>query len=123
MGNATLTGIRCSDCGAELQEEQRPCPVCGSAARTYSIQMDARAVALSSLKAEARDRTGFKKVTQIVREKVAGFSKRLAREWLRIDRTDRAVTRKTHRVEEQRPDGQWVTVHDETQELPAKRRP
>lgn len=117
-----MTGIRCSGCGAELQEEQRPCPVCGSAARTYSIHIEDKVVVLSSLKAEARDPTGFKKVTQIVREKVAGFSKRLAREWLRIDRSDRAVTRKVHRVEEQGPDGQWVTVHDETQDFPAKRR-
>ena len=97
--------------------------MCGSAARTHSIQIDAKAVVLSSLKAEARDPTGFKKVTQIVREKVSGFSKRLAREWLRIYRSDRAVTRKVHRVEEQGPDGQWITIHDETQDFPAKRRP
>ena len=70
----------------------------------------------------ARTATGFKKVEQVVREKIAGASKRLAREILRIDRTAPNVTRKVHHVEEQDEHGGWKTVHDEQKEYPAKRR-
>ena len=48
---------------------------------------------------------------------------RLARESLRIDRSDPAKTVKTHRVEERQDDGSWEVVHNERPEYPAKRRP
>ena len=30
-----MTPIKCSNCGRELQENERPCPDCGCSARTY----------------------------------------------------------------------------------------
>jgi hypothetical protein len=57
----------------------------------------------------------------IERTKISRFG-RLSRESLRFDRSDPAKTTKTHRVEEQQPDGSWTVVHDEQEEYPAKRK-
>ncbi len=62
-------------------------------------------------------------IDHVQRNKKGGHSGRPVREDLRIDRTDPKVTVKTHRVEEQAPDGTWTIVHDERVESPAKRRP
>jgi len=45
-----------------------------------------------------------------------------AREELEIDRSDMNKTIKRHHVKEFE-NGEWITVHDETLEYPAKRRP
>jgi hypothetical protein len=47
---------------------------------------------------------------------------RVARESLRFDRSSPHETMKTHRVEELGDGGEWVVVHEETAEFPAKRR-
>lgn len=77
---------------------------------------------VSSLGMEHKDVTGFLKVKQMVRGKISGFTKRLAREWLRIDRSDPKVTRKFHRVEEKGEDGKWVLMHDEQKDFKSRRR-
>jgi hypothetical protein len=62
-------------------------------------------------------------ITKFVeRTKLSAFGK-LARESLRLDRSEPDKTVKAHRVEEQREDGSWEVVHDERIEYPAKRRP
>jgi hypothetical protein len=57
----------------------------------------------------------------VERTKLSEFGK-LARESLRLDRSESEKTVKTHRVEEHREDGSWEVVHDECMEYPAKRR-
>ena len=57
----------------------------------------------------------------VERTKLSRLGK-LARESLRYDRTDPTRTTKTHRVEEQQPDGSWTVEHDEREEYPAKRK-
>ena len=34
-----MTSIKCRSCGRQLQEDERPCPGCGSAARAYEATL------------------------------------------------------------------------------------
>lgn len=47
------------------------------------------------------------------REKISGNTRSLSREFLTIDRTDQAFTKKVHRVEEKGDDGSYHVVHEE----------
>jgi len=125
MGDSIVSHIRCGQCGRELQENEQPCPACGSGVRAYSVELVVGEVhALVSIGFKHRDALGFVKMQAVVREKISRFTKRLAREVLRFDRATPDVTRKFHHVEERDANGKWNTVHNEEKEFPSKcRRP
>ena len=123
---AVLNGPVCSKCGFDFGEsaERYPCPHCGTTARLYSVSMSASVGMRATLKGTHR-RPGFAGfVTEFVsRMKRARTSRLLAKEDLRIDRSDPNKTVKTHHVEEFQSDGTWKVEHDHRDEYPAKRRP
>jgi hypothetical protein len=116
---------RCTKCGYDYGDgEQPPCPTCGSTERTFPKYLTGQVGTMGSLGGVKR-RPGYPRgwvIKFVERTKLSGLGK-LARESLRIDRSDPNKTVKTHRVEEQQDDGSWQLEHDERKEYPAKRRP
>ena len=125
-GWAEMTGASCTSCGFDRtgSPEGEPCPQCGATARLFGLSMGASVGVLASIGGKHR-RPGFAGfVTEFLsRMKRAGKSRLLAKEDLRIDRSDPDKTVKTHHVEEFQPDGTWKVEHDHRDEFPAKRRP
>ena len=114
----------CSKCGRPYESnEQPPCPECGETRRTFEQLVTATVTTRASVSG-VHTRLGYPGwVTRFVeRTKISRLGK-LARESLQFDRSHPEKTVKTHRVEEQQPDGEWKVVHDEEVEYPAKRRP
>lgn len=65
MGNEVGSRIRCGECGkllverSDLQPEERPpCPLCGSRARRFEIELCSRLHIRSGLRTRARHETG-----------------------------------------------------------------
>jgi DNA-directed RNA polymerase subunit RPC12/RpoP len=115
--------LACADCETPYEPGQTgpPCRECGS--RVAAKPLDAAVTFRASLGMKAR-RPGLKGflVQHVQRSKIAGKTGWLAREVLRIDRSDPIRTVKTHLVEELQPDGRWKVEHDERVEYPSARR-
>ncbi len=114
----------CGNCEKPLRPDESPCKNCGSTRRRYNVTMTTDLVfSRTTLKTVAKTPSGFKKIEGVVGNKIAGASKWIAEEILRIDRTDPHYTEKTHVVREQDPTtGEWITVHNERKKTLAKRR-
>jgi len=120
--------ILCNQCGAILPEantesSRPPCPYCGSTDKVISIVVEDSVQLFESVKTKQKDATGFVKNETIEREKFAGKSRRKAKEFLEIDRSDPKFTRKHHLVKELNEHGEFETKHNETKDSPAKHRP
>ena len=120
--------ILCKQCGAVLPEantasSRPPCPYCGSTDKVISVVVKDSVQLFESVKTKQKDATGFVKNETIEREKFAGKSRRKAKEFLEIDRSDPKFTRKHHLVKELNEHGEFETKHNETKDSPAKHRP
>jgi hypothetical protein len=114
--------IECQECGKELNEEQRPCPYCGSNKPKYKVKLEGTLTPESSLGYKQKDSKGFLKIVGKIRHKISGVTKRPTRETITFDRTNPNFTKKLHHVEEIDKEGQAKVVHDEEEIYPAKRR-
>jgi hypothetical protein len=124
VANAGHQTRSCSACGYVYTGRLKPpCPDCGATAITFELTLTSRVTTLDSLQGKQR-RPGFAGalVSFTERTKLSALGN-LARESLRLDRSDPEKTVKTHRVEERQEDGSWTLEHNEREEYPAKRRP
>ncbi len=119
---SAITAIRCADCDRELQEHESLCPSCGGRNKTYSVLLGEIITILGSLKGNLRDKTGFKRAEFKSRSKISGETRRRAEEYLLIDHRHPNMTKKYHRVEEAKDDGEMAIVHEHEETFPAKRR-
>jgi hypothetical protein len=117
--------ITCQGCGrpVPLDTPRTPCPGCGCTKRLVALTLRESVTAMDSLKVGHKDASGFKKLSLLLRQKIARGSRRPAEEKLTLDRTDPDWTVKTHQVWEIDEHGQKRLVHDEQCRCPAKRRP
>jgi len=110
----------CADCGTSLGQDLQKCPKCGSGNKLIEIE-DTLYVS-SSLKGEIKKPGISTNVEEFrVKRKIAGESGNIARDELVINRRDKNVTIKYHRVEEF-VNGKWQIVHEHSDESPAKHR-
>lgn len=97
------TTVSCSACGASLPEpgriqDQKPCPSCGSTARTFAVTLTDKAEAHDSLATKARH--GDVGKVKPYREAFTGFDyHRDSKEWRQVSRVvDREGDRYTERI-------------------------
>jgi hypothetical protein len=97
------TDVSCSNCGAPVLEpgrieDQKPCPSCGSTARTFAVTLTDKAEAHDSLATKAR--YGDVGKVKPYREAFTGFDyHRDTREWRQVYRVvDREGDRYTERI-------------------------
>ena len=126
-GDTQMSSDRCADCDYTFPESEPrvPCPECGSTARKL-VRVASEVVTLREglgVKQRREGQTGGRVFESKTQHKTSGETKRPAKEVQAVDRTDPEKTVKYHRVEEQAEDGSWETVHEHTNEYPAKRRP
>ena len=115
--------FECRDCHKPIGENDNPCPFCGSDKRLIKININEKITMLESLKMKHKDKSGFTLGTTVVRDKIAGASKKRAKETLSYDRSNPDITKKLHHVEEIGEDDERVVVHHEEESYPAKKRP
>lgn len=120
--------IFCKQCGIILPEANTAnshpmCPNCGSMDKEISVLVEDPVPILESIKTSETDITGFVIKQTLEREKIAGESRRKAKEFLEIDRSNSLETRKTHVVKELNEQGEFETRHNELIPSPAKHRP
>jgi hypothetical protein len=110
----------CADCGTSLGSDLQKCPKSGSGNKLIKIK-DTLYVS-SNLKGEIKKPDMSKSVEEFrIKRKIAGKSGNIARDELVINRRDKKVTVKYHKVEEF-VDGEWQIVHEHGDESPAKHR-
>jgi hypothetical protein len=97
------TTVSCSGCGASMPEpgrieDRKPCPACGSTARTFAVTLTDKAEAHDSLATKARH--GDVGKVKPYREAFTGFDyHRDTKEWRQVSRVvDREGDRYTERI-------------------------
>ncbi len=123
MSKPLTKEFECRECHKPMGENDKVCPNCGSDKRLIKINIHETITVLESLGLKHKDKSGFTLGTTVVRDKIAGASKRRANETLSYDRSNPHVTKKFHHVEEIDEKGNKVVVHHEEESYPAKRRP
>jgi hypothetical protein len=124
-GATSLDIWRCVSCQTDFVFHPAPppemCPVCGQGSWCRKHVAIEGLPADVEFKTELRSPSGFLKEERVMRFKQAGNSRQRARESLSFVHTDPEKTKKEHSVYEW-TGTEWVSVHSETQEFPAKHR-
>jgi ribosomal protein L40E len=110
----------CLDCGTSLGQELQKCPKCGSGNKR--IEIEDVLYASTQLRGKVKNPEVSGNIEEFrIKRRIAGESGNLARDELIINRRNRKVTIKYHKVEEL-IDGQWQVVHEHSNEYKAKNR-
>ena len=110
----------CGDCNTPLEPEMQKCPKCGSGNKLIKIE-DILYVS-SSLRGKIENPNVSGTIEEFrIKRKIAGESGNIARDELIINRRDKKVTVKYHKVEEF-IDGEWQIVHKHSEKSKAKHR-
>lgn len=113
----------CKNCQNYLRENEIFCPKCGFKERNIYVDLYDRFNILDMIQIKLKDFSGFVLLTSLIRNKISGFTKKLAKETLVFDHRDLNITKKYHHVEEMDDNGNKKVVHNENIEYPSKKRP